>query len=101
MNVLAKKQLNLLIHLAKADGKFDKTERDLLQGFVKEKDLPENTLDEPEHPMEFIDLAEASGKVGLLYWAIRLMQADQVMHKKEVLFCKNFAEKLKISEKVI
>jgi hypothetical protein len=24
MNVLAKKQLNLLIHLAKADGKFDK-----------------------------------------------------------------------------
>jgi uncharacterized membrane protein YebE (DUF533 family) len=101
MKVLAKKQLNLLIHLAKADGKFDKTERDLLQGFIKEMDLPENALAEPEHAMELIELGEASGKAALLYWAIRLMHADRVIHNNEVLFCKNLAENLNISDKVI
>ena len=94
MQILEKKKLNLLVHLAKVDGKFVKSERILLESFLKEKGLDESQLFEKEHPLKFSDFTHLQEKIELLYWALRLIQADKVIHPKEVLFCQNLATKL-------
>lgn len=101
MNTLERKKFNMLVHLAKADGKFEKSEKDLLKLFLSEKGLDESQLYKEEQPMNFNDFTDADAKVELLYWAIKLIQADQVIHEKEILFCKNLALKLKFKEEII
>ena len=100
MNALDKKKLNLLVHLAKADGRFDSTERELLKIFIKEKGLSENLLDE-DHPMHDNLGENIESKIELLYWALKVMHADGVVHDKEILFCQNLAAKLNFKEEII
>lgn len=101
MNTLERKKLNMLVHLAKADGKFEKSEKELLKLFLSEKGLDESQLQKEEQPMNFADFTETDDKIELLYWAIKLIQADQVIHEKEIVFCKNLAMKLKFKEEII
>jgi hypothetical protein len=99
MKTLDQKKLNLLVHLAHIDGKFEATERDLLQQFITEHRL--EPIPTPESPLRFSDFSKAPGKIELLYWALRVVQADGIIHPKELLFCKNLATKLLLKQEVI
>jgi tellurite resistance protein len=87
--------------LAKVDGKFEKSEQKLLHLFLKEKGLEETMLEEEEQPMRLTDFAHSDSKTELLYWALRVMHADGVLHAKEILFCENLAEKLGYQREII
>lgn len=95
MNKYTKRKLNLLIYLAQVDGKFHKAEKALLKEFVNEKGLDMKDfrllepLDENSH-----DLPMTDDKKEMLFLAIKLMQADNVIDKKELEFCKKIASKL-------
>ncbi len=101
MNELAKRQLNLLVHLAGIDGKFEKSEHELLNQFIKEKGLRANSLDQKTYPVRFSDFSKSEGKAELLYWALKLMHADAVVHPKEILFCEHLAIKLGYTKEIV
>ncbi len=102
MNEIDKRKLNMLLHLAKVDGRFEKSERKLLHEFIEEKGLLASTLDEEEQPMKFGEMSDkVDAKIELLYWAIKLIQADQIIHEKELIFCKNLASKLHFKEEIV
>ena len=102
MNKYTKRKLNLLIYLANVDGKFHKAEKALLQEFVKEKgfDIGDfrllETYDEKNHDLPLVD-----DKKEMLFLAIKLIQADNVIDKKELAFCKDIAAKLGYNADVI
>ena len=95
MNKYTKRKLNLLIYLAQVDGKFHKAEKALLEEFVNEKgfDIKDFRLLEPMDENSH-DLPSTDDKKEMLYLAIKLMQADKVIDKKELEFCKEIASKL-------
>lgn len=100
MNVLEKRKLNLLVHLAKVDGRFEKSEQELLKSFIREKGLTTSSINE-QQPIKFSDFIHSNEKIELLYWSLRLIQADEVIHEKELLFCRNLALKLNFKPEVI
>jgi uncharacterized tellurite resistance protein B-like protein len=101
MNTLERKKLNLLVHLAKADGKFDKSERQLLKEFASEKGLNTTIVNQKEQSLEYSELTRSEERIELLFWALKLMHADNVLHEKELLFCKKLATKLSIKEEIV
>lgn len=100
MNLLDKKQLNLLVHLARVDGKFENSERELLLSFVKMKGLDKKALRNNE-PIDLSDFTQTPNKVELLHWALKVMHADKVIHPKEIVFCRKLAIKLGFREEII
>ena len=101
MQALDKRKLNLLLHLAKVDGKFTKSEKELLQQFATEKSLDTGILETEELPMRFSEFTEQGAKVELLYWALKLVHADGIIHEKEMLFCRNLAMRLNFKEEIV
>jgi uncharacterized tellurite resistance protein B-like protein len=101
MHTLEKKQLNLLVHLAKVDGKFAKSEKELLQSFIREKKLDPQSLDFGEGPLNLDDFADTENKIELLYWALRVMHADGVIHEDEARFCKQLAIQLGLNQTIV
>ena len=100
MNLLEKKQLNLLAHLARVDGKFENAERELLQVFMKKKGLNKDALRD-NRPVDINYFAKSNNKTELLHWALRMMHADGIVHTREIAFCKNLAIKLGFQEEII
>lgn len=94
MDETLKRKLNILIFLAKVDGKFHKAERALLDEFVRE-----NNLDESEfksllaHP-EQLDAENIIDKVGMMYLALKVINADGHLDELEIKYCHELAEKL-------
>jgi uncharacterized tellurite resistance protein B-like protein len=101
MNTLEKRKLNLLVHLAHADGKFEKSEKELLRSFECEKRLAESHLHPEGEPLQLSDFTNANDKIELLYWALRMIQADKIVHEKEIIFCKHLASKLHFKPEII
>jgi len=100
MNVLEKRKLNLLVHLAKVDGRFEKSEQELLKSFIQEKGLSASSTN-GEYPIKFSDFTHSNEKIELLYWALRMIQVDEVIHEKELSFCRSLALKLNFKPGVI
>lgn len=93
MDTLLHKRLNLLIHLAKVDGKFDQSERKLLVGLLHEHGLEESYLEKHGGP-DLANAAELPDKKELFFWALKLIQADGIIHADERAYCKTIAIKL-------
>ncbi len=95
MNEYTKRKLNLLIHLAKIDGKFHKAEKALLEEFVVEEGFNVNDFrilvaaGDQTYDVDLID-----DKKEMLFLAIKLMKADHIIDKRELEFCKDIATKL-------
>lgn len=104
MDIVTKKQLNILIQLAEADKHFAKVERDIVFRVAKSRDFPEEVVHElirnPE-PIESLGALSNAQKFGYLIDCIELMFADQKVFESEVLFCKNIAIKLGFKKNVI
>jgi tellurite resistance protein len=94
MNEVVRKKLNLLVHLANLDGKFDQTERDVLSSMLKEAGTAIDQFSENGKPILLSDYDNGVDKIDVLYWAIRLIKADGKIHPDELAFCKALALKL-------
>lgn len=93
MDTTTKRKLNLLIHLAKVDGKFHDAEKALIKEFVNEKGFSVSDFD-MLHEEEFQDVHLMDDKKEILYLALKLMQADKVIDRAELAFCRDLAQKL-------
>jgi PAS domain S-box-containing protein len=101
MNKLLRKKLNVLIHLAKIDGKFDDREKKFLHKLLEENGYrPEQLEDHKTHIIPD-DMTSLKGREELLYWVIKLMHADGVIHPSEVSYCKKVAQQLGFNPEII
>ena len=102
MNKLIKKKVNLLLHLAKIDGKFDQSEKQLLLDILKEKGLGETSVQDLQtEPFDLNTVSELDGETELFYWVLRMIKADQYLHPDEVAYSKALALKLKIKPEIV
>lgn len=104
MDIVTKKQLNILIQLAEADKHFAKTEREMIFKIAKDRNFPENDVNElirnPE-PIDSLGALSADQKFDYLMSTIELVFIDQNVFESEVMFCKNIAIKLGFRKSVI
>ncbi len=104
MDIVTKKQLNILIQLAEADKHFAKIERELIFRIAKDRNFPETTVNDlirnPE-PIETLGALSVEQKFDYLMSAVELVFADQNVFESEIIFCKNIAIKLGFRKNVI
>ena len=97
MDIITKKQLNILVQLAEADKHFARAERELISKIAKEKNFPEEELSElirnPE-PIGTLGALSPEQKFNYLMACVHLIFVDQKIFEKEITFGKNIAYKL-------
>ena len=104
MDIVTKKQLNILIQLAEADKHFAKTERDMIFRIAKERRFPEEDVNElirNPQPIDSLGALSLDQKFEYLWSAIEMVFADQNVFESEVIFCKNIAIKLGFKKGII
>jgi len=104
MDIVTKKQLNILIQLAEADKHFAKIEREMIFKIAKDRNFPEQEVNEliknPE-PVDSLGALSPDQKFEYLMSSIELVFADQNVFESEIIFCKNIAIKLGFKKGVI
>ena len=100
MDQVLQKKINLLIHLANADGHMDVSERAFIKDLLTEKGIDHKKLDDFEK-RGLDDLHTIVDKEQALYWALQLVKVDGVIHTDEVAFCKAVAFRLKFLPEVV
>lgn len=104
MDIVTKKQINILIQLAEADKHFAKIEREMIFKIARERNFPEESVNDlirnPE-PIDSLGALSIEQKFEYLMSAIDLIHIDQNVFESEVLFCKNIAIKLGFRKNVI
>jgi uncharacterized membrane protein YebE (DUF533 family) len=101
MDEVTRKKLNLLIHLAKIDGRFDETEKEVLSSLLSEAGLSPLTDTEKVLPIDLNDFKEIPTKTDILYWSLRIIKADGKIHPDEAAYCKALAVKLNYKPEVV
>jgi uncharacterized tellurite resistance protein B-like protein len=102
MNKLLARKINLLLHLAKVDGHFDLAEKMLLLSILKEGGLEESYLDQhSQENVDLIGLRDVGNKEELLFWVLKLIHADGLLHPSELAYAKIVARQLNFREDVI
>jgi uncharacterized tellurite resistance protein B-like protein len=102
MDRMLHRKINLLVHLAHADGKFEPSEKEMLRAMLKQSGLPEAYLE--EHRALAVDLEQLkaiSNKSELLYWIMLLIKADGQLHVEELTYAKTIARQLGYKGEVI
>lgn len=104
MDIVTKKQLNILIQLAEADKHFAKVEREMVFRIAKERNFPEEVVNEiirnPE-PIGTLGALSNDQKFEYLIDCIILMFVDQKVFESEIIFCKSIAIKLGFMKNVV
>jgi uncharacterized tellurite resistance protein B-like protein len=104
MDIVTKKQLNILIQLAEADKHFAKTEREIIFKIAKDRNFPEegvtSLIKNPE-PIESLGALSPDQKFEYLMACIELMFADQKIFESELIFCRSIAIKLGFKKNVV
>jgi len=104
MDIVTKKQLNILIQLAEADKHFAKIEREMIFKIAKDRNFPEHEVNEliknPE-PVDSLGALSPDQKFEYLMSSIELVFVDQNVFESEIIFCKNIAIKLGFKKGVI
>ena len=102
MNELARKKLNLLVHLANLDGSFENTEREVLLSMLKDMGEEHTQYPEQVDPVDLNDFSDPKiRRHELLYWAMRLIKADGIIHPDEAAYCKALAVRLNFKPEVV
>jgi hypothetical protein len=99
-----KKQLNILIQLARIDRNFAQEEKLFIREFSRRYNISRSELEEIEHNSEkFGDISAFTmdEKVEVLYNAIRLAKADRRILPNEIVYCQEIATKLGFRRSVI
>ena len=104
MDIVTKKQLNILIQLAEADKHFAKIERDLIFKIARERNFSDeevNDLIRNPQPIDSLGALSLDQKFDYLMSAIELVFVDQNVFESEIIFCKNIAIKLGFKKGII
>jgi len=104
MDIVTKKQLNILIQLAEADKHFAKVEREMVFRIAKQRNFPEGEVNDLIHnpePIESLGALSNEQKFAYLIDCIELMFVDQKVFESEVIFCKSIAIKLGFKKTVV
>ena len=99
-----KKQLNILIQLARIDGNFAQEEKSFIREFGRKYNISRSELKEIEHNSEQLGDISAftmDEKIEVLYNAIRLAKADRRILPNEIVYCQEIATKLGFKRSVI
>jgi len=104
MNIISRKQLDVLIQLANSDHQFAEIEKKLIQKIAKELEVSRDELrdimDNPE-PIGSLGALSANKKFEYIYQAIKIMKADGKVLPSEMLFCQDLAIKLGYRKDVV
>lgn len=104
MDIVTKKQLNILIQLAEADKHFAKVEREMVFRIAKERNFSEEMVNDiirnPE-PIGTLGALSNDQKFDYLIDCIVLMFVDQKVFESEIIFCKSIAIKLGFMKNVV
>ncbi|MCE2732274.1 MAG: TerB family tellurite resistance protein [Cyclobacteriaceae bacterium] len=104
MDIVTRKQINILIQLAEADKHFAKVERELILKIAKDRNFPIEEVNEliknPEQ-IETLGALSPDQKFDYLYSCIELILIDQNIFESEIVFCKSIAIKLGFKKSVI
>lgn len=104
MDIVTRKHLNLLIQLAEADKHFAKIERDMIFKIAKDRNFPDEMVQDlirnPE-PIDSLGALSPTQKFNYLLSCIELVFADHKVFESEIIFCKNIAIKLGFKKGVI
>ncbi len=104
MDIVTRKQLNILIQLAEADKHFAKIEREMIYKIAKERNFTEemvnNLIKNPE-PIDSLGALSSEQKFDYLLSSIDLVFADHNVFESEVIFCKSIAIKLGFKKGII
>lgn len=104
MDIVTKKQLNILIQLAEADKHFAKVEREMIYKIAQDRNFPEETVDDlirnPE-PIGSLGALSNDQKFQYLHGCIELIFADQKLFESELIFCRGIAIKLGFKKSVV
>ena len=104
MDIVTRKQINILIRLAESDKEFAKVEKDLILNLAKEKKFPaQEVLELIQHPEPIGSLGALSQnqKYEYLLSCINLILADRKVLETEKNFAKNIALKLGFKHNVV
>jgi len=104
MDIVTKKQLNILIQLAEADKHFAKIERDLIFNISRERNFSDEEVNElirNPQPIDSLGALSLDQKFDYLMSAIELVFVDQNVFESEIIFCKNIAIKLGFKKGII
>lgn len=104
MDIVTKKQLNILIQLAEVDKDFVKAERDMIYKIAHDKRFSDENVDSlirnPE-PIDTLGALSTDQKFEYLITCIDVMFADEKILNSELIFCKNIAIKLGFKKSVV
>lgn len=104
MDIVTRKQLNILIQLAEADKHFAKIEREMIFKIARERHFSEeivnNLIKNPE-PIDSLGALSSEQKFDYLLSSIELVFADHNVFESEVIFCKSIAIKLGFKKGII
>lgn len=104
MDIVTRKQLNILIQLAVADKHFSSVERDKIFALARAKGFPQEEVKElivnPEPIGSFGALSDKQ-KFEYLYTCIDLMLVDKKIFESEIKFCRDVAIKLGFKQGVV
>lgn len=104
LNDNIKKQLNILIQLAKIDSNFAHEEKSFIREFGRKFNINRNDLEEIEHnPEHYSDVSTLSmdEKIEVMYNAIKLAKVDRRILPNEIVYCQEIATKLGFRRSVI
>ncbi len=104
MDIVTKKQLNILIQLAEADKHFAQIERDMIFKIAKERNFPEevvNQLIKKPEPIDSLGALSQDQKFDYLLECIRLVFVDHKVFESELIFVKSIAIKLGFKKNVV
>ena len=104
MEGLIKKKLNALAQIARIDGHFADSEKEVLyeiaRKYGKNDEELQHIIDNPTPIDDLNDLSEFH-KLEFMYIAIKVMRADGLIYESEVEFCKNLAKKMDLDTGVV
>ena len=102
MDETIRKKINLLVHLAKSDGKFHVSEKAFMKDLLEQKGIRNYNIDAvdfDDNPLSSI--SSIVDKQELIYWCLRLIKADGIVHPDEVAYSKAIAIKLNFNPLLI
>ncbi len=104
MDIVTRKQINILIQLAEADRDFAVAEREMIYQLARDKNFPVEEVDQlilhPE-PIDSLGALSPNQKFEYLYSCISLILADRKVVDTELKFAKNIAIKLGFRQNVV
>ncbi len=104
MDIVTKKQLNILIQLAEADKHFARAEREMIFKIAKERNFSEqdvNALIKSPEPIDTLGALSYDQKFEYLSACIELIHIDNKLFESELIFCKSIAIKLGFKKNVV